>query len=119
MGGAGELAQRQRIHVIERRGDEIAVTVEAGRKARLHDPDVRLVGEHDPFRGPGRARSIEEHCGLARARQHRLERARVEETVEPRRASAAELDAGEARRRVARSLLVAEQELAPASCRMK
>ena len=43
MGGAGKLGERQRIHVIERRSDQIAVAVEIRRQPRLHHPDVALV----------------------------------------------------------------------------
>ena len=66
MGGAGEHRERQRIHVIERRGDQIAVAVEIRRQPRLHHPDVALVREHDALRRSGRARRVQEHRGLAR-----------------------------------------------------
>ena len=66
VGGAGEHRERQRIHVIERRGDQIAMAVEIRRQPRLHHPDVALVGEHDALRRPGRARRVEEHRRLAR-----------------------------------------------------
>ncbi len=62
---AGELGERQRVHVIERRGDQEAVPVESWREPRLHHPDVALVREHDALRRAGRARGVEEHRGLA------------------------------------------------------
>ena len=87
--------------MIERRGDEIAVPVEPGRKARLDHPDVALVRKHDALRRPGRARGIEEHRGLARVRRNRLERAGIDKAIEAVGPAAAELDTGKIVRRIA------------------
>ena len=40
---AGELRECKRIHVIERRRDEIAMTIEPQREPRLDHPDVALM----------------------------------------------------------------------------
>ena len=82
---AGELGQRQRVHVIERRRDQIAVPLEIGREPRLHHPDVALVREHDALRHSGRARRVEEHRGLALLRHDRLELAAARRSGRSRR----------------------------------
>ena len=89
MRGAGELRQRQRVHVIERRGDQIALALEPGREPRLHHPDVALMRQHDALRPAGRSGGVEKHRRLARLRRHRFERAGIEKRVE----CAAERDA--------------------------
>ncbi len=79
---AGELRQRQRVHVIERRGDEQAVALQVRSvQPRLHHPDVALVREHDALRRPGRSRRIEEQGRLIWLRNHRLERTGIDEAV--------------------------------------
>ncbi len=104
---AREQRQRQRVHVIERRGDEIAVAVEPGREARLNHPDVARVREHDALRRAGRAGGVEEHRRLVRRGDDRVERAGIEEGVE----CGAERHAGNVRRTIRRARTVAEHEL--------
>ena len=58
---AGELGERQRVHVIERRGDQIAVAIEPVGEPRLDHPDVALMRQHDALRRPGRSGGVEEH----------------------------------------------------------
>ncbi len=108
---ARELGERERVHVIERRGDQIAVAVEPGREPRLHHPDVALVREHDAFWRTGRARRIEEHRGLARCRNDGIERPMVQEGVEAFGSAAAEADDREALRAIGPSREIAEQQL--------
>ena len=111
MRGAGELGQRQRIHVVERGCDQIAMALEIGRKPRLDHPDVALVRQHDALRHAGRARGVEEHRGLARLRDHGLELARIDETVEAGAALLAEDDGRHILRRILEARAVAEHEL--------
>ena len=106
---AGELCQRQRVHMVERRGDQIAMAVEPRREPRLDDPDVALVREHDALRRAGRAGSVEEHRRLVLRRNHGVERAGIEEGVERR----AECYAGDFGRAVGRARRIAEHELRP------
>ncbi len=77
-----ELGERQRVHVIERRGDQITVAVEPGGEPRLHDPDVALMREHNALRRSGRAGGVEEHRRLVGRRNDRVERAGIEECIE-------------------------------------
>ena len=77
---AVELAQGERIHVIERRRDEETV----GGKVLpfepcLHHPDVALVRQHHALGRPRRTGGVEEHCRLVGPRDDRRERAGIEE----------------------------------------
>ena len=81
MGRAGELRQRQRVHVIERRRDQITVPVEPGREPRLHHPDVTLVRQHHAFRRAGRPRGVEKHRRLVWLRHDRIKRSGIEEGI--------------------------------------
>ena len=103
---AGELGERQRVHVIERRRDQITVAVEAGRQPRLHHPDMALVRQHDALRRAGRAGGVEKHRRLGRPRRDRFERSGIEESVERR----AELHAGDVARAIRSARRVAEHE---------
>ena len=80
---AGELRQRQRVHVIERRRDEIAVTRRGpGREPRLDHPDVALVREHDALGRAGRAGGVEKHRRLVGRAARWRRTARIEEAIE-------------------------------------
>ncbi len=104
---AGELGQRQRVHVVERRGDQIAMAIEARRQPRLDDPDMALVREHDALRRAGRSGGVEEHRRLVFRRGHGVERTGIEKCIE-RRAECHARNIGGAIRRARR---VAEYEL--------
>jgi hypothetical protein len=67
--------------------------------------------EHDAFRGPGRARCVEEHRGLARTRHDGVERAGVEETIEAVGSVVAEMHRWDIRRAVRTPRPIAEHEL--------
>ena len=103
---AGKLGERQRIHVVERRGDEIAVAVEPVGEPRLDHPDVALVRQHDALRCAGRSGRIEKHRRFVRRRIDRGERSWIEQGVE----IGAERDAWDIRRTLLRTLRVAEDE---------
>lgn len=78
--GDGQLAQAERVHVIQRGRDQEAVARHVLRAApRLDDPQVALVRQHHALGSPGRTRGIEEHRRLVGRRQHRLEGPGVEE----------------------------------------
>ncbi len=109
--GAGELGKRQRIHVVERRGDQIAVAVEPGREPRLHHPEVALVREHDALGRSGRARGVEEHRRLALRRDDRVERPLVQERIKTVGALGAERDDRQIVRTILAPLRIAEHEL--------
>ena len=109
--GAGELGERQRVHVIERRRDQIAVAVEPGREPRLHHPDVAPVREHDALGRAGRARGVEEHRRLVRRRHDRVERTLIDEGVEAVGAVGAEIDDRQIGRAIGAPRRIAEHEL--------
>ena len=111
---ASELGERQRVHVVERRRDQVAVAVEAGREPRLDNPDVALVREHDALRRAGRARRVEEHRRLAVSGNHGLERAGIEKVIEPAFAALAEHHSRQVRRAIVTAWLVAEHQLCAA-----
>ena len=111
---AGELGERQRVHVVERRRDQVAVAVEAGCEPRLHHPDVALVREHDAFWRTGRARGVEEHRWLAVSGNHGLKRAGIEKIIEPAFAALAEHHSQQVRRAILTAWLVAEHQLCAA-----
>ena len=102
---AGELGERQRVHVIERRRDQVAMAVEPGRQPRLDHPDVALVREHDALGRAGRARGVEKHRRLVRLGGHRLEHAGIEEMIEAARPAVAEADL----RQISRTVLAARE----------
>src|SRR3954470_9980350 len=101
--------------MIERRGDEIAMALEIRCQPCLHHPDVALVREHDALRRAGRARRVEEHRGLARARGDRLAGAGIPKAIKARllvvRAIVAEMHRWNVRWNVGTALRVAEHEL--------
>ena len=103
---AGELGQRQRVHVVERRGDQIALTLERRREPRLHHPDVALMRQHDALRCAGRSGSVENHRRLTRLRHDCFERAGIEKRVE----RAAECHVWNIRRAVRGARRVAEHQ---------
>jgi hypothetical protein len=91
--GAGELGERERVHVVERRCDQHAVLRQVpAREARLHHPQVGLVREHHAFRLAGGAGSVEEHRRLFLAGPNHLEFRRAEEAIKRIAPAAAELD---------------------------
>ncbi len=108
--GAGKLRQRQRVHVIERGCDQIAMPVEVGREPRLHHPDMALVRQHHALRQSGRARRVEKHRGLAVVRDHGFELAGVDEAAEAFVTLRAEHDRGKAFGAIVAARSVAEQE---------
>ena len=65
VGGADELAQSKRVHVVERRGDEESVGGEVlPLEPRLHHPDMAPVRQHHALGRSGRAGGVEEHRRL-------------------------------------------------------
>ena len=82
VGGASELCQRQRVHVIERRRDQITMAIESRHEPRLHHPDMALVRQHDALRRAGRSRRVEEHRRLVGPRYDDIERPGIEEGLE-------------------------------------
>jgi hypothetical protein len=109
--GAGELGERQRIHMVERRGDQIAVAVEPGREPRLHHPEVALVRKHDALRRSSRPRGIEEHRRLTRRRDDRVERSLVQERIKAVGTLGAERDDRQIARTILAALRIAKHEL--------
>ena len=69
-----ELRERERVHVIERCGDQIAVAREIGAQPRLHHPEMALMRQHDALGHARRAGRVEKHRGFARARNDCRER---------------------------------------------
>src|SRR4029077_18884262 len=100
-----------RVHVIERRSDEITVARKLVRQPRLHHPDVGLVRQHDALRHSRRARRVEKHRGLARTRHDGVEWSSVEEPIETVYALIAKTHRGNIRRAILRARAIAEDEL--------
>src|SRR5258707_656217 len=82
MRSASELRQGERVHVIERRCNQIAMALEIGREPRLHHPDVTLVRKNDAFGQSRRSGCVKKHRRLAVLRNDRLELAGIDEAAE-------------------------------------
>src|SRR5215831_10474614 len=83
MRGAGELGERQGIHVIERCGDQQAVPhhilpLQAG----AYDPEMTLMRQDHALGLAGRAGRVQEHGRLCRGRLHCSERTMVKKASE-------------------------------------
>src|SRR5262249_37816162 len=106
----GQQAQRERVHMIERRRDQVAMTLEPRRKPHLRNPDMTLMREHHTLRHTGSARRIEKHCGFAPARDDHVERPSIDKWIKAAVPLAAELNAGKIGRAIASTRGIAKDK---------
>jgi hypothetical protein len=100
--------------VIERRRNQVAVTIEVLREPHLDHPELALVREHDALRLAGRAGRVEEHRRLGRCRHDRFEWAGIEEGIEALGPFSAEADGRKPGQAILPARHVAEHELGAA-----
>ena len=78
--GQGSLRDRQRVHVIKRRGNQRPFKRPAiGTASHLHDPEMALMLEYHAFRPTAGTRCVQEHCRRVRIRYDSLEWSPIEQ----------------------------------------